>query len=339
MEAKLIQIAGASLLLVMTLFLLPLATVRPLAAAEPKTLPPPVTVPPRVAVPEMAEKPPAEPAPVMLRVLRGEQVTDMELETYLLGVVRGEMPASFAPEALKAQAVAARTYTLYQLSGGGRHGDADVCTDPSCCQAYLEEQEARAKWGDRAEEYLARTAEAVRATAGETLLYEDRPILAAFHASSPGRTRSAGEVWGREVPYLQPVSSPETLGRDSVTFSAGALREYLDALGCTVEGSPSDWLRNAVTDPAGNVETVEAGDATVTGTELRQALGLRSACFSWKITGEEFTFYTSGHGHGVGMSQYGADAMARAGSDYREILAHYYPGTELKKRTPQSAEP
>ena len=148
-----------------------------------------------------------------LKVLNNGTVQELDLRAYLTGVVRAEMPASFEPEALKAQAVAARTYTLYKISFGGNHGgQADLCTDPACCQAYLEETRARENWGDHADAYEAKVAQAVADTDGQVVLYQGEPILAAFHSSSAGRTRTSGAVWQKELPYLQPVDSWEPTG-------------------------------------------------------------------------------------------------------------------------------
>ena len=142
---------------------------------------------------------------VTLRVLRGDTVETMDLGTYLTGVVRAEMPASFEPEALKAQTVAARTYTLYKMKQGGNHGDtADLCTDPNCCQAYLEEERARVNWGEQADAYEQKIEEAVCSTDGQAVLYGGEPILAVFHSSSAGMTRAAGAVFS--------ITSPNSSG-------------------------------------------------------------------------------------------------------------------------------
>ena len=149
-------------------------------------------------------------AGTVLRVLNGETVEEMDLGTYLVGVVRAEMPASFPEEALKAQAVAARTYTIYKIQSGGNHGDtADICTDSTCCQAWIAQDRAMENWGADAEEYEARVEAAVRDTDGETILYGGVPILAVFHSSSAGMTRAAGDVWVSDLPYLHAVDSPE----------------------------------------------------------------------------------------------------------------------------------
>ncbi len=272
-----------------------------------------------------------------LRVLKGDTVEEMDLGTYLVGVVRAEMPASFEPEALKAQAVAARTYTLYQLRSGGRHGDtADICTDPTCCQAYQEEAAARQGWGDAADEYEQKIESAVRDTDGEVILYDDAPILAVFHSASAGLTRPAGKVWSGDLPYLQAVASPEE--GDAIPnyysrteFSLEEVRSrVLSALPeADLSGDAAEWLQNDVRDAAGSIETVEVGGVAVRGSRLRSILGLRSACFTWEVGEDTLIFFVTGYGHGVGMSQYGAQQMAREGSSYREILTHYYTGVTL----------
>ena len=146
----------------------------------------------------------------VLKVLDGDEVREMTVGEYLVGVVRAEMPASFEEEALKAQAVAARTYTYYKIQTGGNHGDtADICTDSTCCQAYISEEQARSNWGADADENESKIEAAVRDTDGQVILYGGVPILAVFHSSSAGMTRAAGQVWLNDLPYLQSVTSPE----------------------------------------------------------------------------------------------------------------------------------
>ena len=272
----------------------------------------------------------------ILRVLTGETVAEMDLGTYLVGVVRAEMPASFELEALKAQTVAARTYTLYQIAGGSHHENADICTDHTCCQAYLTEEAARANWGDQADVWEDKVERAVKETDGEVILYGGQPILAVFHSASAGLTRAAGEVWMEDLPYLQAVSSPEEEEAipnyySRVTFTAAEFREKFLAVHPEADfsGEVSTWLTGAVTDSAGSVSTVNVGGVSMKGSQVRSVLGLRSACFTWETEGDRITFYVTGYGHGVGMSQYGANAMAKNGADHREILAHYYTGVEI----------
>ena len=273
-----------------------------------------------------------------LRVLLDGTLTEMSMADYLQGVVRAEMPASFAPEALKAQAVAARTYVRYQMENGGRpaHPEADVCGDSACCQAYLSEEEAAANWGDRAAEYEAKVEQAVADTDGECVLYEGRPILAAFHSSSAGTTQDAASVWSGSLPYLQSVTSPENedTGPDynsTARFSAAGLKETLQAAlpEASLTGDPSTWFTNIQQQPNGTVTSLTVGGVAVKGSELRTILGLRSACFTISFDGDEVAFSVTGYGHGVGMSQYGANVLAADGMDYREILGWYYTGTTV----------
>ena len=274
---------------------------------------------------------------VTLRVLDGEEVREMTLGEYLVGVVRAEMPASFQQEALKAQAVAARTYTLYKMETGGNHGSAaDICTDPTCCQAYSSEERARANWGEEAGANEEKVKTAVRDTDGQVIQYDGEPILAVFHSCSAGQTRAAGEVWLHDLPYLQSVSSPEDTEAipnyySRAEFTAEEFRTRVLAVRpeADLSGPMSGWLQSAVTDSAGSVETVTVGGTAMKGSTLRSALGLRSACFTWEVQGEKLVFFVTGYGHGVGMSQYGADRMAREGADFREILTHYYTGVTV----------
>ena len=278
----------------------------------------------------------------VLKVKNGDTVEEMDLGTYLVGVVRAEMPASFEEEALKAQAVAARTYTIYKIQTGGNHGEeANICTDSTCCQAYISEERARVNWGENADAYEKKVENAVTSTDGETILYGGVPILAVFHSSSAGLTRAAGRVWLNDLPYLQAVDSPEEGEAipnyySRVEFSAAAFKEKLLVVAPEADFSgPMDgWLRNAVTDSAGSVETVEAGGVTVKGTQVRSALGLRSACFDWEVQNGKLVFYVTGYGHGVGLSQYGANQMAADGADYQEILTHYYTGVTVEPYSP-----
>jgi len=341
-QAPLRPAISLSLLLSAALFLLPLLLI---PSMEPVLLP--AETPAPLQPSEPADTSPAQtlPIPVLptpldaglsLRVLRDGSAVTMTLEQYLLGVVRAEMPASFAPEALKAQVVAARTYTLYKLRGSN-HGDtADICTDPGCCQAWLEESAARQNWGEAADAYEAKIRAAVRETDGQAMYYGGEPILAAFHSSSAGLTRPAGQVWQNDLPYLQAAASPE--GGDSVPnyhsrveFTADGFRSAVLAAcpEADLSGGADAWLTDAVTDSAGNVDTLRVGGVLMRGTRLRSILGLRSACFDWAAEDGKLVFYVTGYGHGVGMSQYGANAMAAGGAAWQEILTHYYTGISI----------
>ena len=270
---------------------------------------------------------------VLLTVQDGETVESMALDQYLRGVVRGEMPASFELEALKAQAAAERTYVYYQLAAGRKeaHPDADVCTDPGCCSAWLSEEAAREKWGEDFDGWESRIEEAVAATDGQTALYDGQPILAVFQSSSAGKTAEAGDVWSGDVPYLRSVDSPE--GEETVPnyysaaeFTAAEAKTLLAQAHpeLTFSGGPDKWFGAAERDDSGRVSTVEVCGAPLRGVEVRRIFSLRSACFTVDAAADKVTFRVTGYGHGVGMSQYGANELARQGKTWQEILMWYY---------------
>lgn len=274
---------------------------------------------------EAGPKAPSAPVnPVTVRT--GDAVTEMALEDYITGVVLAEMPASFAEEALKTQAVAARTYTRKAMDTGGKHGDGSLCTDSTCCQAYISREDylRRGREAD-ADKVLAACAD----TAGQVLTYGQELIEATFFSCAAGATESALAVWGSDVPYLQSVPSPEDSGfyDQRLTFSR---EEFSDALGLSLTGPPEDWVTLTTHTQGGGVAAMTLGGQVFTGTQLRQRLGLRSTAFTLEAEGEGITVTTRGYGHRVGLSQLGAETMAQCGSTYKEILAHYYPGTELQ---------
>ena len=254
----------------------------------------------------------------------GGEVTEMDMEEYLTGVVLAEMPASFETEALRAQSVVARTYTLKVMEAGAKHGGA-VCTDHTCCQAYMDP-------GDYTggEDDLQKVRSAVLSTAGQVLTYQGELIEATYFSCSGGSTEDAVAVWGTDYPYLRATESPgeENAAHftDTVAFSAD---EFADRLGISGSGDPADWIGYATYTAGGGVNTIFLGGKEFKGTEVRTLLGLRSTAFSLSVEGRTITFTTRGFGHRVGMSQYGADAMAVDGSTYAEILSHYYQGTQL----------
>ena len=274
----------------------------------------------------------------MLRVLIDGEVREMDMGTYLVGVVRSEMPASFEEEALKAQAVAARTYTLYKMQNGGsaNHPDADTCDDIGCCKAYMDAAEAAEIWGAQAAEYEEKIRGAVTQTDGECVLYEGQPALTVFHSSSVGVTMDAQDVWSSAVPYLKSVESPENVEtvpnyHSSASFTPEILKSLLlEAIpGADLSGSMSDWFSNMRQKENGVVSALDVGGVEIRGSKLREILGLRSACFTISFEDGRAVFSVTGYGHGVGMSQYGANVLASGGMNYREILAWYYSGTEV----------
>ena len=267
---------------------------------------------------------------IYVPILMDGTVTQMELNEYLTGVVLGEMPVSFELEAQKAQAVVARTYTMRAWNRGGKHDGAAVCTDSTCCQSYISPSDYLAAGGTL--EGIDRIRGAVQATDGQVLTYNGELIEATYFSCSGGVTEDAAAVWGAEYPYLRSVSSPgeENAAHytDTEVFTA---ERFQKALGRTLNGSPTSWFGITTYTTGGGVASMEIGGQVYKGTTLRTLLGLRSTAFTVEADSLCVTITTKGFGHRVGMSQYGADAMAVLGSTYAEILTHYYQGTSLTK--------
>ena len=270
------------------------------------------------------------------KVSKGGTVAELSMSDYLFGVVAAEMPAAFEEEALKAQACAARTYTVRkQAHTTDAHPEADVCTDINCCQAYVPRETAESRWGVSAQTYTQKIETAIAGTDGLGVLYQGEPIQAVFFSSAPGRTVDAVEVWGNQVDYLQSVESPE--GEEvpnyhsQAVFSADQVREAVLAAypGADLSGDPSVWFGTPAVNEGGTVSSILVGGVTLTGGQVRTLFDLRSACFTVAWDGTSFIFSVTGYGHGVGMSQYGANAMAKAGSSFEEILTWYYTGTQV----------
>lgn len=327
-----------SLILIIIAFSLPLIIAKPLNETPKQTATAAATAAPTPHVTPLST--PAVPAPadsVTVKLSRGGKVSELSLSDYLIGVVAAEMPASFSIEALKAQAVASRTYLIYNVRGG-KHDGFDVCDDISCCAAYADSAALHDKWGLNFDTYYSKIKSAVESTDGLYLTWEGEAILAAFHASSFGSTESSENVWSSPKPYLKSVSTPETA--DKVTnlfttltvsekdFKETVLKKYPDAV---FDKDTSKWITQAVYDESGRVSSVNVGGVKLTGVQLRTLFSLRSAAFTCKADNGGIVFAVSGYGHGVGMSQYGANIMAKNGASYEEILLNYYTGVEFSK--------
>lgn len=285
------------------------------------------------------------PAPMMgvrdkqttVRVKTGEgKVEEMTMSDYLWSVTAAEMPASFELEALKAQAVTARTYTAWKMkSGEENHPDADVCTDINCCQAFISRDQVRANWKRSADKYEEKIRTAVAETDGQIMTYQGQIIQAVFFSSAAGRTEDAVEVWGNSVPYLVGVDSPEGENvpnyRTQVTLTAGQFKETFLAQfpKADLSGLPEKWFGNVSATASGRVAKMDVGGISVKGTQLRSMFGLRSTSFTVECGKDCVIFQVTGYGHGVGMSQYGANTMAQQGKTWREILTWYYTGIDV----------
>lgn len=279
--------------------------------------------------------------PLIRVYLEESGVTEMALESYVCGVVAAEMPASYHLEALKAQAVAARTRAVKQMNGGGckTHPEADICGSSQCCQGYAGMRECRTKWGEETTYYRQRILEAANATKDELLHYDGEPITVMYHAMSGGKTEDVQAVFSQSLPYLVSVESRgEEDARGFYTDVSFSFEEMAEKLNANVGGlkvSPEELRQTFSVEEytaSGRVATVQIGQRYLPANQLRQALDLRSTWFSFSSDGEGITFHQRGYGHGVGMSQVGANSMAAQGQTYTDILQHYYPGTQLAVR-------
>ena len=334
--------AGAGLALAALVFLLPLATVQgPASTAKEggEALPLgtlPIDRASQAAQSTQSAQGARDSARTVTLLQADGTVAELTKADYHFGVVAAEMPAAFEPEALKAQACAARTYTaVKQERTTQAHPEADVCTDVNCCQAYVPRETAETRWGISAQTYAQKIQEAVAQTDGLGVLYQGEPIQAVFFSSAPGRTVDAVEVWGSSVDYLKSVESPEgdevPNYHSQVVLTAEQVRQAVLASypEADLSGDPSGWFGSPATNQGGTVSSILVGGVTLTGGQVRTLFSLRSACFTVAWDGANFTFSVTGYGHGVGMSQYGANAMAKAGSTFQEILTWYYTGAQV----------
>jgi stage II sporulation protein D len=264
-------------------------------------------------------------------------VEKVPIETYVMGVLAGEMPIDFELEALKAQAIAARTYIVRRLASGDNElasRGADV-SDTVEHQVYVSKKELGRRWeGDAEAENLAKLAQAVRETEGLVVTYEGEPIQAAFFSTSNGYTENSEEYWTMSLPYLRSVDSPWDKSispryEQEETFELSRFYKLMGMKGKKAKGKPSIKL---VDKTEGNrIKSISVNGTSFTGREVRERLGLASSQFSWKIGKEGITFTTYGFGHGVGMSQWGANGMAKEGRTAVDILLHYYSGTKVEQ--------
>ena len=294
---------------------------------EAEALPPAVTV--QAAAP--GRQTPSYDEETFIRLLVDGRTEALSLHDYLIGVVMSELPAAFEQEAMRAQAIASRTFALHCA----KHEGADVCADSGCCQCWADERTLRERFGDGYEEYHSRAAAAVECTDGQVLEYGGALIDATFFSCSGGMTEDAVAVWGGSVPYLRAVESPgEEDARNYHTearFTAEEFAQILlaEAPEARLTGDPAAWLGAIEPTPGQGVGRVRIGGVSLPGTTLRRIFGLRSTRFSLTWDGEAFHFDVYGYGHRVGMSQYGAQAMAEQGADAETILKTYYTGVEL----------
>ncbi|MBR6386070.1 MAG: stage II sporulation protein D [Ruminococcus sp.] len=278
------------------------------------------------------------------KVLNSEtgEIMEVPVEEYVIGAVCAEMPASFETEALKAQAVAAHTYAERQRLKASVSPEPELCgadfsDDTSKYQGFFTNEEIRRQYGENYESYYAKIKDAVSEVLPYIITYQNEPIISAFHSMSSGKTESAENVWGTEIDYLVSVDSsfdknaPKYL--DEVSYSRNELENKLkkEFKNLKLGNDLTKWIQIKNVSDSGTVLSVDVGGENISGSSLRDILGLRSACFDVKCKDDKIIFTTKGFGHGVGMSQYGADAMASEGSKWRDIIAHYYPHASIVK--------
>ena len=266
------------------------------------------------------------------------EVEEVAIDDYLCNVVSAEMPADFEIEALKAQAIVARTYTIYKINNK-KHDNADICDDSTCCQAWISKEDRLAKWNENKEEKWAKIEKCVYETAGKIITYNNKPINAFFHSNSGGTTELPVDVWGggTDMPYLQVV---ETSGEDAytqysseVTLSNNEILEKLKTKydDIQINFDVEDEIKILEYTSSGRVKTIKFGNYEISGTEARSIFGLRSTNFEITKENGDIKFTVRGYGHGVGMSQTGADSMAKSGSTAEDIIKHFYVDVEIKE--------
>lgn len=263
-------------------------------------------------------------------------IEEVDLDTYLYGVVSSEMPADFELEALKAQAVVARTYTIYQIKNGSKHENADVCDSSYCCQAWISKENRMARWeSSKAEEYWNKIVKAVNDTKGKIIFYAGEPINALFHSNSGGSTELSINVWGGDFPYFQTV---ETSGEENYSSYSSEVEISKDDLiqkmlerysDFKIDFSNNDCIKIEEYTTSGRIQKFLVGNKQISGVEARSIFGLKSAKFNFEILENSVKFTVLGYGHGVGFSQCGSDVLAKNGKNYEEIIKYYYKDVEI----------
>ena len=267
------------------------------------------------------------------------KVEPVPLDEYVVHVVSAEMPVKFDIEALKAQAIVARTYTVYKITTGKKHKEADICDDSTCCQAWISKKDRFRYWKkNEAQANWNKIVKAVNETKGKIITYQGKPINAFFHANSGGKTEVPVYVWGgSHYPYLQVV---ETAGESNysgyqseVTFTKKEFEKRIQEKhkNFKIDYQEKECIKIEERDSSNRVKTVKIGNLKLSGVEARSLLKLKSANFTVKIAGDKITFTVIGYGHGVGMSQTGADALAKEGKNCEEIIQHFYKNVTITK--------
>lgn len=282
-----------------------------------------------------AETPRPEPEPILLYDAAAGAVRTVPARDYLVGAAACEMPAAWPDDALLAQMVASHSYALYQRDHGGNGRGAYLTVNSAQCSGWTDAEVLKSRWGEEFDARYERLCALADKVLRDIVTWEGAPAAACYHAISTGRTEASQNVWVEALPYLQGVDSTWDKASEeyevTVQYSSQQVYDALAAnLGVTPEGAPSTWVGETTWDEAGYVQSIELGGAACSGAQVRGALGLRSACFAIAWGDGQFTVTTRGYGHGVGLSQYGAFAMATGGAGWRSILTYYFPGTDIE---------
>ena len=264
------------------------------------------------------------------------EIMKMEMKDYIIGVVAAEVPASYETEAIKAQAIVAMTYAQYRKKHPDKSISADISDDSSKHQGYMSDDDMKEKWGDAYESYRTKIEDAVDSVTGSVILYENEPIMAAYHAISGGKTESAENIWGEDIPYLQSVDSEWDIYSSRYTSEVRLTADEVKKIMKTSEKADFDspeeeWIEIKKTTDNGTVLEAMICGIDLTGIETRELFALRSPVFDATYEDGEFIFTVSGYGHGVGMSQNGANCMAKEGKTAEEIIKHYYKGVTIER--------
>ena len=268
------------------------------------------------------------------------KIDKIGMREYIIGCVACEMSALCHTEALKAQAVACYTYAQRTCEQNEKYKSselktADITDSSDTHQGYINEKQRKEKWGEKFEEYEAKIESAVDEVFGMFIAYNGETALAVYHSISAGSTQSAKDLWGSEIPYLISVESQgDKLSPDYIkktVFSESEFKNAAKECGVSLSGDAVNWFKGTEKNDSGYIKSVKLGDREISASKFREGFGLRSLSFDIEYSNEKFIITCYGYGHGTGMSQYGADYMARQGSTWQEILLHYYPGTVIEK--------
>lgn len=273
---------------------------------------------------------------VKIMSAESKNITETSLREYLIGTVAAEMSLSYHEEAIKAQVVASHTLLEHsKLKKTDELGEADITDSSATHQGFIDMDAQKEKWGDNYEKYREKAEKCVDEVIDLIIQYNGEPITAAFHAISNGKTENASDVWGGDYPYLISVESAGDKLSPSysseLTVTAEEFKSIMEKQGAVLGDDPDSWIGEAAKTSTGMVKEIKIGGKTFKGSDIRSFFSLKSSTFDCKFNNGGFSFTVSGYGHGVGMSQYGADFMARQGLTYKEILQHYYPGTQIVK--------